>query len=218
MGRKRIAKRATILVAVVIASSFGFIVPSQMGTAFADDCSDTGYYFVGKYSQGTQAVRPEGSAITLLNVPEYVLCVGDTSANNTISSWTMTTANGSAPGFAQTGLLYRWGYSDCVKRFAGIDNGLGTYHEYFLGGCAGQNLSKRYTVKSVYDNGWHFQNIVGTTLLHTSVFSPFSLAQPLQTQNMSETHHKVSSVPGTPSLKNRFDGTMIQRFDDNTLM
>jgi len=120
--------------------------------AYAASCSSPGNWQVGFYSnfwQGSQPIPVEGASANLTDRGGYVLCTTDSNPNsNNVSSWTMVLAN-DGKGWAQSGAIYRFGYGNCVRRWAEQANN-DSWLDYYINGCSNVGETHRYWQQIVF--------------------------------------------------------------------
>ena len=185
------------------AGACGTLLNLQVGTAS------------NQYS-GTQPMTYEGARATISNPGGFNPCSpGDTRPGyNFTTTWVMWFSSGPNGAYAQSGYMYRYGYS-CTKLWAEQNDGT-TYHDYELGGCASTGTSHSFTEKAVYSSGsWHEASYSDSTVIHTSVFNPFAYPTPYQVAFDAETYYAASDVAGSYTTPQEYTNKQVQNYADD---
>ena len=180
--------------------------------AFANNQIGWGTAF---YAGAQPAGGIEGSSSYIYTEP-VSLCTTDTRAGyNFSTSWNMVYGGGNG-NYAQSGLMYRYGYG-CIQKWA--EQSLNGAFADWYAGCSAQGERHAYRNLSVYTGGqWHVQSTVDGVALKTSTWSPFGWPTPRNIAFTGETYYGASNVMGTPSKKTAYTGMGVQRYDNDQLV
>jgi len=199
--------------AVMILMGAAALVPTAPN-AQAIGCGTSGNYQVGWTTSlwpGSQPRQFEGVKAVLTDRAGYGLCTTNTSGWNTNSNW--TAIHGANPSsYAQSGTLFTWNDSYCVRFFA--EQSLnGAWSRTTLQGVCSQPGEAHFVwQQTVFDGGaWRIRSNIDQTMLMKSTWNPFATwGSPFQVLTSSETHYPESRIPGSGTAPLSFSNLEIQ--------
>lgn len=217
-GIRHWMRRGAVFAAVMVITAVVQVVAPPVAHA-ANPCAGMtpSKRFAGYWHGGSSPIPLEGISANYLDPGGYNLCTGYASPTyNFVTAWSMVASNNSSGGYAQSGVIYRWGDS-CPREFA-AQNQYGTTNGEVrqYGGCSTPGSVRQIWQQMVGGPCPLVRSNIGATNLLQSTWSPHcgSWTFPLDVEVMGEANFVDTDVPGNPGSHAIFGNMLVQRYID----
>jgi hypothetical protein len=213
-----------MLSSALLVASIGAGQPISLGDpqgllpAAYTNCDPSGNYQEGYVSSsGSQPMQYEGASAQLTYEFGNICTQGDTTGNNVSTAWTMVFSN-DAKGWAQSGLLYIYGWS-YWHHFAQQEYGYPTNTPATkYGSCVNQGeVHQAWQQLKFNGTSYYMSSNIDTTPLLQSSWDPLQhWTQPFYVEFDGETHHDNSDIPGYSSTRTVWSSMQVQNYANDS--